>query len=33
VVRVLKALGLRLSAQPIIEEKPKRPTKTTKKAA
>ena len=33
VVRVLKALGLRLSAQPIIEEKPKRRTKATKMAA
>jgi probable addiction module antidote protein len=33
VVRVLTALGLRLSTQPIIEEKPKRRTKTTKRAA
>ncbi|NJM92145.1 MAG: hypothetical protein HC861_05460 [Rhodospirillaceae bacterium] len=33
VVRVLKALGLRLSAQPIAEEKPKRRTKAAKKAA
>jgi hypothetical protein len=30
---VLKALGLSLSAQPIIEEKPKRRTKAAKKAA
>ncbi|HJR20762.1 MAG TPA: addiction module antidote protein [Dongiaceae bacterium] len=28
VVRVLKALGLRLSALPIVEEKPKRRAKT-----
>lgn len=33
VVRVLRALGLRLSAQPIIEEKPKRRTRATKRAA
>lgn len=33
VVRVLKALGLRLSAQPIIEEKPKRRTKAAGRAA
>jgi hypothetical protein len=33
VVRVLKALGLRLSAQPIAEEKPKRRTKAARKAA
>jgi probable addiction module antidote protein len=33
VVRVLKALGLRLSAQPIVEDKPKRRTKAAKKAA
>ena len=33
VVRVLKALGLRLSALPIVEEKRKRRTKATKKAA
>jgi probable addiction module antidote protein len=32
VVRVLKALGLRLSAQPIIEEKPKRRTKAKRAA-
>jgi hypothetical protein len=32
VVRVLKALGLRLSAQPIIEEKPKRRTKANRAA-
>jgi len=33
VVRVLKALGLRLSAQPIAKEKPKRRIKAAKKAA
>ena len=33
VVRVLKALGLRLSAQPVVEEKRKRRTKAAKKAA
>jgi probable addiction module antidote protein len=33
VVRVLNALGLRLSAQPIAKEKPKRRTKGAKKAA
>ena len=33
VVRVLKALGLRLSAQPITEEKPKRRAKAAKRAA
>ena len=32
VVRVLKALGLRLSAQPIIEAKPKRRTKAKRAA-
>lgn len=33
VVGVLKALGLRLSTQPIVAEKPKRRTKAAKKAA
>jgi probable addiction module antidote protein len=33
IMRVLKALGLRLSAQPIIHEKPKRRTRAAKKAA
>jgi probable addiction module antidote protein len=32
VVRVLKALGLRLATQPIAEEKPKRRTKARKAA-
>lgn len=32
VVRVLKALGLRLTAQPIAEKKPKRRTKAKKAA-
>ena len=33
ILRVLKALGLRLAAQPIVEEKRKRRTKAAKKAA
>jgi probable addiction module antidote protein len=32
VVRVLKALGLRLTAQPIANEKPKRRTRAKKAA-